>query len=133
MTGARWSRTTTGPVGTGSGGNGPGFGVGVPQTMTGPVGVGVIETWKHSDISDNDRFHGDLDAALGAIQAWTLVMPGSHDLYFTPDDIESQARRIPRAIYRPIPSIWGHRAGNPAKNPADEMFIAAAVRELLEQ
>jgi homoserine O-acetyltransferase/O-succinyltransferase len=95
--------------------------------------VSMIETWKHCDISNNDRFHGDLDAALGAIEARALLMPGSHDLYFTPDDIESQARRIPRAVYRPIPSIWGHRAGNPAKNPADEKFIAAAVRELLEQ
>jgi homoserine O-acetyltransferase/O-succinyltransferase len=95
--------------------------------------LSMIETWKRCDISENDRFHGDLDAALGAIQALTLVMPGSHDMYFTPEDIESQAGRIPRAIYRPIRSIWGHRAGNPAKNPTDEKFIAAAVRELLEQ
>jgi homoserine O-acetyltransferase len=94
--------------------------------------VSMIETWMRNDVSDNDRFHGDFDAALGAIEAVTLVMPGSHDLYFTPDDMESEARRIRRAIYRPIRSIWGHRAGNPAKNPADEKFIAAAVAELLE-
>jgi homoserine O-acetyltransferase len=54
-------------------------------------------------------------------------------MYFTPEDVESQARRIRRAVYRPIPSIWGHRAGNPAKNPVDEAFIAAAVRELLAE
>jgi len=32
---------------------------------------------------------------------------------------------------RPIPSIWGHRAGNPAQNPEDAKFIDTAVRELL--
>ena len=35
------------------------------------------------------------------------------------------------AELRPIPSIWGHRAGNPTANPVDAAFIAAAVRELL--
>jgi len=34
---------------------------------------------------------------------------------------------------RPIPSIWGHRAGNPLGNPQDERFIAQAVRELLAE
>jgi homoserine O-acetyltransferase/O-succinyltransferase len=38
---------------------------------------------------------------------------------------------MPRAELRPIPSIWGHRAGNPAQNPADAKFIDAAVSELL--
>ncbi|MBV8335916.1 MAG: homoserine acetyltransferase, partial [Alphaproteobacteria bacterium] len=32
---------------------------------------------------------------------------------------------------RPIPSIWGHRAGNPAQNPDDAKFIGDAVGELL--
>jgi len=35
------------------------------------------------------------------------------------------------AELRPIPSIWGHRAGNPTANPVDAAFIAAAVRESL--
>ena len=36
-------------------------------------------------------------------------------------------RRLP-----PIPSIWGHRAGNPQPNPPDAAFIKAAVRDLLD-
>jgi homoserine O-acetyltransferase len=38
---------------------------------------------------------------------------------------------MPRAELRPIPSIWGHRAGNPALNPGDAAFIDRAVFELL--
>jgi hypothetical protein len=33
-----------------------------------------------------------------------------------------------KAELRPIPSIWGHRAGNPVLNPEDAAFIYRAVR-----
>lgn len=93
--------------------------------------LSMIETWRRSDISANTTYNGDLAAALGAIRAKTLVMPGRHDLYFTPEDSLADAQRIPGAEYRPIPSIWGHRAGNPSRNPADQDFIRTAVAELL--
>lgn len=93
--------------------------------------LSMIETWKASDISQNDRFDGNLDAALGAITAKTMIMPAQTDLYFTPEDSQIEARKIPNARYLPIPSIWGHRAGNPAKNPEDQRFLKAAVAELL--
>jgi homoserine O-acetyltransferase len=38
---------------------------------------------------------------------------------------------MPRAELRPIPSLWGHRAGNPVFQPEDAKFINDAVRELL--
>ncbi|MDB5344939.1 MAG: metX 2 [Schlesneria sp.] len=93
--------------------------------------LSMLETWKQSDISDNERYGGDLTAALGAIRAKTLVMPGAMDLYFTPEDSQAEARLIPNSQFRPIPSVWGHRAGNPAKNPVDQQFIKAAIAELL--
>lgn len=93
--------------------------------------LSMIETWKRSDISANAIFHGDLRAALGAITAKTLIMPGSHDLYFTPDDSRADADQIPHATYRPIPSLWGHRAGNPSKSPQDQLFLKTAIAELL--
>ena len=31
-----------------------------------------------------------------------------------------------------IPSVWGHRAGNPRDNPEDVAFIDAQVEALLE-
>ncbi|MEI8020416.1 MAG: alpha/beta fold hydrolase [Schlesneria sp.] len=93
--------------------------------------LAMLETWMSSDISDNEVYHGNLDAALGAITAKTLIMPGQTDLYFTAEDSLIEARKIPHARYLPIPSIWGHRAGNPAKNPADQLFLKSAIADLL--
>lgn len=93
--------------------------------------LSMLDTWQRSDISANETFRGDLPAALRAILAHTLIMPGSHDLYFTPEDALAEARLISHAEYRPIESIWGHRAGNPARNPTDEAFLKRAVDELL--
>lgn len=89
-------------------------------------------TWQAGDIAANERFKGDLTAALGAIRARTLVMPGSTDLYFQVDDNALEVPKIANGKLLPIPSIWGHRAGNPSTNKDDERFIATAVRELLE-
>src|SRR5690606_20806242 len=36
-------------------------------------------TWQHGDISANTLYHGDLSAALGAIEARVLLMPGDQD------------------------------------------------------
>ena len=88
-------------------------------------------TWQHSDIAANDRFRGDFDSALKAITCPALVMPGDHDLYFQVDDNRIEVARMPNARLLPIPSVWGHRAGNPWQNPADERFVAAAVNEFL--
>ena len=93
--------------------------------------LAAIDTWLHCDISNNPTDRGDYQQALNSITAKTLVMPATTDLYFTPEDCQAEADLIPHAEYLPIPSIWGHRAGNPYQNPEDEMFIREAVRKLL--
>ena len=93
--------------------------------------LAMLDTWLHCDISNNSTYQGDLDRALASIQAKTLVMPSQTDLYFTPEDCAAEAAKIPNAKYLPIPSIWGHRAGNPNQNPVDAAFIRDAVREWL--
>ncbi|MGI0490461.1 alpha/beta fold hydrolase [Alkalinema pantanalense CENA528] len=93
--------------------------------------IAMIDTWLRCDVSDNPLYHGDYLAALAAIQAKTLVMPGTTDLYFTPEDCHAEANLIPNAQYLPIPSLWGHRAGNPYQNPQDAAFIRSAIAELL--
>lgn len=93
--------------------------------------LSMLETWMRCDLSDNPIYEGRYEQALASIQARTLVMPASTDLYFTPADCQAEAARIPRALYRPLVSIWGHRAGNPYQNPEDEALIRAAVQELL--
>ena len=88
-------------------------------------------TWQHGDISANDLHGGDLPRALGAIRARTLLMPGDHDLYFQVDDSRLEMRHLRHAELAPIPSVWGHRAGNPLHQPDDRAFIERHVRALL--
>lgn len=92
-----------------------------------------LDTWMASDISDNEIYKGDLPCALGAISARTFIMPSRTDLYFTPEDSKLEAEMMPNAEFRPIESIWGHRAGNPALSPADEVFLREAVIDLLSR
>lgn len=93
--------------------------------------LAMLETWTQSDISDNEIYHGDLGKALGAITARAIIMPSLTDLYFTATDGEIETAQMPNAEYRPIDSIWGHRAGNPLQNPDDEAFLRQAVQDLL--
>lgn len=88
-------------------------------------------TWDSADISANATFNGDLPAALRAIKARVLLMPGATDLYFRVADNEAELPFLSHASLRPIPSIWGHRAGNPVLNPEDAGFIKTQVRDWL--
>ncbi|MEO0409511.1 MAG: homoserine acetyltransferase, partial [Cyanobacteria bacterium P01_A01_bin.135] len=94
--------------------------------------LAMIDTWLRCDVGNNPTYGGDYAGALGAITAKTLVMPATTDLYFTPKDCKTEADLIANSHYCPIPSIWGHRAGNPYQNPEDEAFIRSAVAALLD-
>jgi homoserine O-acetyltransferase len=93
----------------------------------------MLDTWLRCDVSDNPIYQKDYELAMRSIQAKTLVMPSTTDLYFTTEDCDREASLIPHSAYLPIPSIWGHRAGNPYQNPVDEQFICQAVGELLSR
>ncbi len=92
--------------------------------------LAMLWTWQHADVGATPGFDGNLDAALGAIGAKAIVMPGETDLYFPPEDNEYEVSRMPNAELRPIPSIWGHFAGS-GRNPEDVRFVDDALRELL--
>ncbi len=91
-----------------------------------------LRTWDAGDIGANDLYRGDLPAALQAIEARVLLMPGETDQYFRVADNAAELRYLRRGTLAPIPSIWGHRAGNPSQNAADAGFIRDRVRALLE-
>jgi len=90
-----------------------------------------LRTWDAADISANALYHGDLSHALRAIRARVLLMPGETDLYFRVADNAAELPHLATAELKPIPSIWGHRAGNPVANPEDASFIKDAVRDWL--
>jgi len=88
-------------------------------------------TWQGADISANDRYGGDLPRALASIMARVLLMPSATDLYFRVADNEAEIAYLDNAELAVIPSIWGHRAGNPRGIPADLDFLTARVRSWL--
>jgi homoserine O-acetyltransferase/O-succinyltransferase len=84
-------------------------------------------TWHEADISRG----GDLAAALRAIRARVLLLPGETDLYFRVADNAAELEHLAHGELRPIPSIWGHRAGNPRPIPEDLAFLRTAVHDWL--
>jgi homoserine O-acetyltransferase len=94
-----------------------------------------IAIWQRGDISRCDEFGGDIDRALAAVRARILLMPGQTDRYFDMRDNEAELGRLVNARsaeLHPIPSIHGHRAGNPINNATDRAFINAEISALLQ-
>jgi len=95
-----------------------------------------IAIWQAGDISRCDEFGGDFDRALAAIKAHVLLMPGRTDRYFDPRDNADELGRLINArsaALHAIPSIHGHRAGNPINNADDRAFINAEISALLQR
>ena len=88
-------------------------------------------TWIASDISANPLYGGDLVRALQAISARVLLLPSRTDLYFPVADNADEMAHLRRAELRPIPTIWGHRGGNPLAIPDDLAFLRKAVADWL--
>jgi len=86
-------------------------------------------TWLNADIA----LGGDLPAALGAIRAQVLLMPSETDLYFRVADNQAELPHLRNAQLRPIPSVWGHRAGSPDGLPAETAFLRETVTEWLDR
>jgi homoserine O-acetyltransferase len=92
--------------------------------------LAMIATWQRADVSANERYAGDFAAAMAAIAADVLVMPGRTDLYFPPEDSEIEVAHLARGELRVIPSVWGHYAGG-GRAEDDVRFIDRALAELL--
>ncbi|WP_094554978.1 alpha/beta fold hydrolase [Synechococcus sp. 1G10] len=84
--------------------------------------LAMLDTWLANDLGA---------AALGRITARTMVIAGSHDLYFPPDDCAAEAACIPGARFERLESVLGHRAGNPRDAPYEQAMIRAALERLL--
>ncbi len=83
--------------------------------------------WSHGDVSADPGYGGDIARALAAIDARVLLMPCETDLYFRVADNAAELPHLKRGALRPIPSVWGHRAGNPNAAPADAAFLKGQV------
>ena len=92
--------------------------------------LSMLATWQAANIAGNERFNGDFDAALRAITARAIVMPGGTDLYFRVADSEYEVSRMPNAELRVIDSKLGHVAGS-GLDPIGKAAIDRAIVDLL--
>jgi len=91
-----------------------------------------LRTWQTADISVNPVYAGDFQQALGAIQAKTIVIACSSDLYFPPEDNEIEVSQMQNAELRIYDSPWGHCVASPGNDPEFTRFLDSAISELLE-
>jgi homoserine O-acetyltransferase len=94
------------------------------------LGAPDLETFLKTDWED--RYAARPAANLYAqLCTWDAADISANALYVRTADNAAEQPVLANAVLRPIPSIWGHRAGNPVANPADMLFIQAEVRALL--
>ena len=88
-------------------------------------------TWQKHDVGGTPGFGGDVEKALRSIRVPFLYMPSETDLYFPLTDARYEEAFIPRVVFKPIPSLWGHTAGA-ASNPADAAFLNENIAAFLK-
>lgn len=93
--------------------------------------LSVLDSWQTADISANSRYSGDFAGALAAIEARSIVMPCSTDLYFPPEDSWLEVEHLRHGELRVLDSKLGHAAGGPNRFAKETAFVEAAIRELL--
>jgi homoserine O-acetyltransferase len=86
--------------------------------------------WKHADVSR--MTDGDLEAALGRIEANVCVTPFETDMVFTVEDCRNETEMIPDGELRPIPTSWGH-FGMFGFDPTDMEQVDETIGELLDE
>jgi homoserine O-acetyltransferase len=92
--------------------------------------LGMGWAWQNGDVGMTPGCDGNREKALSRITAKAMILPGATDLYFPVVDVEQEAKHIRNAIFRPIPSIYGHFAGIGFNDP-DTQFIDNSIKEIL--
>ncbi|QGG51954.1 alpha/beta fold hydrolase [Lysinibacillus pakistanensis] len=92
--------------------------------------IAVLRTGISGDISANPLDKGNFEQALNRIAAQALVMPGSTDLFFPPEDNAYEVKHMPNAIFQPIESKWGHCFGI-GQNEQDSLVIDNHLKQFL--
>ena len=93
--------------------------------------LALLKTWQTANIAGVDASEEAYCQALKTIQAKTIMMPSSMDLYFTVEDAAYDASFIPQGECRVIDSSFGHCAGGPGRELHGMDSIFAAINDLL--
>lgn len=89
-----------------------------------------LRTWQEGDIGIGPQYRGDTEAALNAIQARTIVIPSTTDLYFRVEDNRREVSHMRNAELRPYETHWGHCVASGNNDPAFQRFLDQAIADL---
>lgn len=92
--------------------------------------LAMIRTWQEHDISNNEKYNGNIEEALSSIKANVVLMPGINDLYFPPEENKEELKSLKNGKLEIIPSNYGHYAGA-AKSKEDLDFVNHQIEILL--
>jgi homoserine O-acetyltransferase/O-succinyltransferase len=92
--------------------------------------LAMLQTWQLADISANEVYRRNFEAALKAIKARVILLPCESDLYFTVADSALELTHLRNAELRPIVSQMGHFAGG-GMDPVGKLSIDQAVADLV--
>ena len=92
--------------------------------------LAMIRTWQEHDISNNEKFNGNIEQALSSIKANVVLMPGINDLYFPPEENKEELKSLKNGKLEIIPSNYGHYAGA-AKSEEDLDFVNNQIKTVL--
>ncbi|KAI0599129.1 Alpha/Beta hydrolase protein [Biscogniauxia sp. FL1348] len=99
----------------------------------------MLHTWQVGDCSDQEPYNKgalktDFELAMKSIKAKILVLPSKTDLYFPPEDSESEVEKMSPGTGKCIafPSIWGHWAGGPGQSKEDVKWLDDKLKAFLK-
>lgn len=95
-----------------------------------------IQVYGRGWLGDTPGFNNDVQAVLRSIRAKTLFITSPYDQFYTPGQIDAQARAIPHARVVSIDSIAGHLiccSGDPQATRAMGLALGEFLTELTEQ
>ncbi|KAB8336780.1 hypothetical protein FH972_021089 [Carpinus fangiana] len=92
----------------------------------------LLWTWQKGDITKlYPEDNGDLARTLARIKAKVLLLPGTTDAYFPPEDNEAEVLSLGEGKLVAIPSIWGHLAGGGGGTLEDARFIQDQISQFI--
>ncbi len=94
--------------------------------------IAMLQTGIHGDISVNPKDNGNFKQALSRITSRALVMPGTTDMFFPPEDNAYEVKHMPNVVFYPIESKWGHCFGI-GQNETDSIRIDQLIKNFLLQ
>jgi homoserine O-acetyltransferase len=89
--------------------------------------LSMIRTRETNDLSGTPGMYGSAARALASIRAKATILARATDLYFTEENMRSEAVQVPGARFRVTPSLWGYMAGA-GPNLADTAFIERELK-----